>query len=269
MISSFENGEVVVATHNADTVYDTATMHSELGSKMKISYAQLLGLADHLTYQIKKDGFTVYKYLPWATTKVMVAYMIRRAIELSQMRYPLDTQYQLLKHELKSRFKEWSWTIYLSIKKRKYTPWQVGRLPFCQFHYQILFSCFLEWQLISSRCFSLFPWLASASARILWTRQLISDSALIGIFPTWWFSSDDYTRWLLLKRKGNFASDTCKDFLLPFHRFREGHQFLDDWYPYLPSFDSSSQQYRCWWSYNFEIYPFFLRTIVEFSRVIF
>lgn len=46
---------------------------------MRISYAQLLGLADHLTYKAKDDGFRVYKYLPWAGTKTMIPYMIRRA----------------------------------------------------------------------------------------------------------------------------------------------------------------------------------------------
>ena len=33
-----------------------------------MSYAQLLGLADHLTWKVNADKFTVYKYLPWAKT---------------------------------------------------------------------------------------------------------------------------------------------------------------------------------------------------------
>jgi hypothetical protein len=44
-----------------------------------MSCAQLLGLADHLTYKAKIDGYKVYKYLPWANVEVMVSYMIRRA----------------------------------------------------------------------------------------------------------------------------------------------------------------------------------------------
>ena len=38
----------------------------------------------------------------------MIAYMIRRAEELNQMRYPLDTQYALLSHEIKWRLVNWS-----------------------------------------------------------------------------------------------------------------------------------------------------------------
>lgn len=46
---------------------------------LKIEFAQLLGLADHLTVQLKRQGFTVYKYLPYGPTPTMVPYLIRRA----------------------------------------------------------------------------------------------------------------------------------------------------------------------------------------------
>lgn len=67
---------------------------------MKINFAQLFGLGDHLTLLLKRERENVYKLLPWAETQVMIPYMIRRAEELSQMRYPLDTQSALLRHEL-------------------------------------------------------------------------------------------------------------------------------------------------------------------------
>jgi proline dehydrogenase len=86
-------GEVIVATHNQDTILETSKIYNEGNSKLRVSYAQLLGLADHLTFKSKMDGFRVYKYLPWAKVEVMVAYMIRRAEELSQMKYPLDAQF--------------------------------------------------------------------------------------------------------------------------------------------------------------------------------
>jgi proline dehydrogenase len=72
---------------------------------MEVSFAQLLGLADHLTWHLRAQNLVVYKYLPWAETEIMVPYMIRRAQELNQMKYPLDIQYDLLKHELWTRFK--------------------------------------------------------------------------------------------------------------------------------------------------------------------
>lgn len=53
MASSFSDGEIIVATHNFNTIEDTASIVKEINSSMRISYAQLLGLADHLTYKAK------------------------------------------------------------------------------------------------------------------------------------------------------------------------------------------------------------------------
>ena len=92
-----EQGEVVVATHNVDTIQEALDIMKSHAKHPKVSFAQLLGLADHLTWYLKNQGLPVYKYLPWAETEVMVPYMIRRAQELNQMKYPLDIQYSLLK----------------------------------------------------------------------------------------------------------------------------------------------------------------------------
>lgn len=73
-------------------------MKERLNTNVIVSYAQLLGLADHVTWQLRSQNMKVYKYLPWAQTEVMVPYMIRRAQELNQMKYPLDIQFDLLKH---------------------------------------------------------------------------------------------------------------------------------------------------------------------------
>lgn len=103
MVQNVREGEVVVATHNQSTIEETILIASQTEKPPTVSFAQLLGLADHLTWYLKSQGHPVYKYLPWAETEVMVPYMIRRAQELNQMKYPLDIQYQLLKHELKMR----------------------------------------------------------------------------------------------------------------------------------------------------------------------
>ncbi len=79
MVSGFKDGEVIVATHNEDTINETIRIHNHSQSTVKISFAQLLGLADHLTWKVKAEKYTVYKYLPWAKTHVMIPYMIRRA----------------------------------------------------------------------------------------------------------------------------------------------------------------------------------------------
>ena len=95
---------MIVATHNQDTIKDVIAIQAKYERSPQVGFAQLLGLADHLTIQLNMQGWRVYKYLPWAETEVMIPYMIRRAQELNQMKYPLDIQYELLRQELRSRF---------------------------------------------------------------------------------------------------------------------------------------------------------------------
>lgn len=64
--SDFQQGELFVASHNENTLLETLNIHQEVNSKLKINFGQLMGLADHLTYKMKNDGYSVYKLLPWA-----------------------------------------------------------------------------------------------------------------------------------------------------------------------------------------------------------
>lgn len=59
---------MVVASHSEDTIFDTASIHKNMKSPIKVSFAQLYGLADHLTWKAREEGYRVYKYLPWAET---------------------------------------------------------------------------------------------------------------------------------------------------------------------------------------------------------
>ena len=76
--SGFTKGEIIVASHNSDTIDETLKIANQSEMKIRLSYAQLLGLADHLTIKMNSEGYRVYKLLPWAETKVMIPYMIRR-----------------------------------------------------------------------------------------------------------------------------------------------------------------------------------------------
>ena len=66
ILENFSEGEVVVATHNQDTINDALLIRQAHSHPPTVSFAQLLGLADHLTFQLKAQNLPVYKYLPWA-----------------------------------------------------------------------------------------------------------------------------------------------------------------------------------------------------------
>lgn len=44
-----------------------------------IFFAQLFGIADHITYTLARDGYPVYKYMPYGNTHILIPYLCRRA----------------------------------------------------------------------------------------------------------------------------------------------------------------------------------------------
>ena len=47
----------------------------------RIYFAQLLGMADHLTFTLAAEGFKAYKYVPYGPVEEVLPYLIRRAQE--------------------------------------------------------------------------------------------------------------------------------------------------------------------------------------------
>ena len=60
-------------------------------------------MADHLTFSLLKEGYCVYKCVPYAPTNVIVPYLIRRAKEAKTSLESVHLQYRLMKAELKYR----------------------------------------------------------------------------------------------------------------------------------------------------------------------
>ena len=54
-------------------------------TKDSISFAQLKGFSDALTFSLKEDGYSVSKYLPYGPTEYLIPYLIRRGNESKQV----------------------------------------------------------------------------------------------------------------------------------------------------------------------------------------
>ena len=44
-------------------------------------FSQLLGMSDHISYNLSKNGYNVAKYVPYGPVKEVMLYLIRRAEE--------------------------------------------------------------------------------------------------------------------------------------------------------------------------------------------
>jgi len=47
----------------------------------RIFFSQLLGMSDHISYNLSKNGYNVAKYVPYGPVKDVLPYLIRRANE--------------------------------------------------------------------------------------------------------------------------------------------------------------------------------------------
>nr|XP_020654759.1 proline dehydrogenase 1, mitochondrial-like [Pogona vitticeps] len=97
---------VMVATHNKETVQFTLRRMAELGlhpSENQISFGQLLGMCDHITFPLGQAGFPVYKYVPYGPVEDVLPYLVRRAQENRTVMRRTKEEQDLLWIELKNR----------------------------------------------------------------------------------------------------------------------------------------------------------------------
>lgn len=83
-IENINNIAFCAGTHNEKSSMDLATlMHSKQisGSNKHIYFSQLLGMSDHISYNLANAGYNVAKYVPYGPVKEVLPYLIRRAQE--------------------------------------------------------------------------------------------------------------------------------------------------------------------------------------------
>ncbi|PIQ26416.1 proline dehydrogenase [bacterium (Candidatus Blackallbacteria) CG17_big_fil_post_rev_8_21_14_2_50_48_46] len=69
----------------------------------QIWFAQLLGMSDHLSFNLAQAGYNVVKYVPYAPVKDIVPYLIRRAEENTSVAGQVGRELDLITREIKRR----------------------------------------------------------------------------------------------------------------------------------------------------------------------
>lgn len=65
-----------------------------------VSFAQLLGMGDHLTYPLGAKGYQAYKLIPYGPVGEVVPYLLRRAHENSSGMVNAEKERQLINREV-------------------------------------------------------------------------------------------------------------------------------------------------------------------------
>ncbi|KEG10285.1 proline oxidase [Trypanosoma grayi] len=97
--------EVLFGTHNKTSIEEISTSVLNLPPVKGVAvFAQLYGMADHLTIPLKNAGFRVFKYVPYGPVKETIHYLGRRAMENASILTGGGTEeVQLMKKELRRR----------------------------------------------------------------------------------------------------------------------------------------------------------------------
>lgn len=83
-VENINDFALCAGTHNENSSLQLAHLLEENGvdkSDKRIFFAQLLGMSDHISFNLANEGYNVAKYVPYGPIKEVLPYLIRRAEE--------------------------------------------------------------------------------------------------------------------------------------------------------------------------------------------
>ena len=105
-IENVDNVSLCAGTHNEKSVLhltDLMNKKSLKNNDSRIWFAQLLGMSDHISFNLSKEGYNVAKYVPYGPIKEVIPYLIRRAEENTSVSGQTGRELSLIRIEVESR----------------------------------------------------------------------------------------------------------------------------------------------------------------------
>ena len=105
-IENIDHVAICAGSHNEQSNYLLTQLMNENGLPNEhpyICFAQLLGMSDHISFNLAHAGYRVAKYLPYGPVKAVMPYLIRRAQENTAIAGQSSREVELLKGELTRR----------------------------------------------------------------------------------------------------------------------------------------------------------------------
>ena len=105
-LENVENIAFVLGTHNEQSVCRLAEAIHAKGldhNHPHVSFSQLYGMGDNLSYVLAKHGYNVSKYVPYGPVADTIPYLIRRAEENTSVAGQVSRELDLISQEIKRR----------------------------------------------------------------------------------------------------------------------------------------------------------------------
>ena len=83
-IENIDRIAICVGTHNEESTAKLAQLLADNGidkNDSRVSFSQLLGMSDHISFNLAHANYNVSKYVPYGPVKKVIPYLIRRAEE--------------------------------------------------------------------------------------------------------------------------------------------------------------------------------------------
>ncbi|MDZ4750792.1 MAG: proline dehydrogenase family protein [Flavobacteriales bacterium] len=97
---------ICAGTHNEESSLYLVELMSKKGidpNDKHIYFAQLMGMSDHISFNLSNAGYKVAKYVPYGPIREVIPYLIRRARENTSVKGQTGRELGLIEREMKRR----------------------------------------------------------------------------------------------------------------------------------------------------------------------
>jgi len=105
-VENLEDISICAGTHNEDSSQYLASLMQKYGiekTDKRIYFAQLLGMSDHISFNLSNEKYNVAKYVPYGPVKEVLPYLIRRAEENTSVAGQTSRELALIQKEIRRR----------------------------------------------------------------------------------------------------------------------------------------------------------------------
>jgi proline dehydrogenase len=105
-IKNISNVSICAGTHNEQSsmlLVDLMHKNNIQPNDKRVYFAQLLGMSDHISYNLSMSGYNVAKYVPYGPVKEVLPYLLRRAQENTSVKGQTGRELSLIIKEKKRR----------------------------------------------------------------------------------------------------------------------------------------------------------------------
>jgi len=106
MVENVNDMTVYAGTHNENSAWYLTQLIDKYGlskSDKRVWFGQLMGMSDHITFNLAIAGYNTSKYIPFGPVKDVMPYLIRRAEENTSVTGQTNRELELLSAERKRR----------------------------------------------------------------------------------------------------------------------------------------------------------------------